>query len=94
MRACYEAGPIGYTLQRQLEAEGVICEVAAPSLIPMRPGSCIKTDSRDARKLAELFRAGLLTEFHPPSEQAEATPRSVPLSTMMPAPICSGRATG
>jgi transposase len=72
VRACYEAGPIGYALQRQLEAEGVICEVVAPSLIPVKPGARIKTDARDARKLAELFRAGLLTEVHAPSEQAEA----------------------
>lgn len=72
VRACYEAGPTGYGLQRMLQAEGVICEVVAPSLTPVKPGSRIKTDRRDARKLGELLRAGLLTEVHPPSETDEA----------------------
>jgi hypothetical protein len=59
VRCCYEAGPCGYALQRQIEAEGpVICEVIAPALIPRKPGERIKTDLRDARKLAELLRAG------------------------------------
>jgi transposase len=69
---CYEAGPSGYVLQRRLRAEGVMCVVIAPSLIPVRPGSRIKTDRRDARKLGELLRGGLLTEVHPPSEEEEA----------------------
>lgn len=72
VRCCYEAGPTGYGLQRQLRAAGVCCTVIAPSLTPVRPGARIKTDRRDARKLAELFRAGLLTEVHPPNEQDEA----------------------
>jgi transposase len=72
VRCCYEAGPTGYALQRQLAAAGVSCMIVAPSLIPVRPGSRVKTDRRDARKLAELFRAGLLTEVHPPTEQDEA----------------------
>jgi transposase len=72
LRACYEAGPGGYVLQRQLAQEGIACVVIAPSLIPVKPGQSIKTDRRDARKLAELFRAGLLTEVHPPSEDEEA----------------------
>jgi len=72
VRGCYEAGPTGYALHRQLETAGVICEVIAPSLTPIKPGSRIKTDRRDARKLAELLRAGLLTEVHPPSESEEA----------------------
>jgi len=71
-RCCYEAGPGGYVLQRQLVAAGIPCAVVAPSLIPVKPGQSIKTDRRDARKLAELFRAGLLTEVHPPSEDEEA----------------------
>jgi transposase len=69
---CYEAGPTGYVLQRRLRDLGVDCRVVAPSLIPIRPGSRIKTDRRDAIKLAELFRAGLLIEVHPPSESDEA----------------------
>lgn len=72
VRSCYEAGPTGYGLQRLLAVEGVICEVVAPSLTPIKPGSRIKTDRRDARKLGELLRAGLLTEVHPPSETDEA----------------------
>jgi len=71
--ACaYEAGPTGYALQRQLEAAGIPCMVAAPSLIPVRCGDRVKTDHRDARKLAELLRAGLLTPVHPPTEDEEA----------------------
>jgi transposase len=72
VRGCYEAGPTGYALQRQLQAAGVACTVIAPSLTPVQPGTRIKTDRRDARKLAELFRAGLLTEVHPPSASDEA----------------------
>jgi transposase len=72
VRGCYEAGPLGYALQRELGAQGVVCEVVAPSLIPMKPGERIKTDWRDARKLAELLRAGLLTEVQPPNEADEA----------------------
>lgn len=69
---CYEAGPCGYGLQRDLIAQDCECTVIAPSLTPLRPGDRIKTDRRDARKLAELFRAGLLTEVHPPSVDEEA----------------------
>jgi transposase len=72
VHCCYEAGPTGYALQRQLRAAGIGCTVIAPSLTPVKPGVRIKTDRRDARKLAELFRAGLLTEVHPPSETDEA----------------------
>lgn len=72
VRCCYEAGPCGYVLQRDLVAQDCECTVIAPSLTPLRPGDRIKTDRRDARKLAELFRAGLLTEVHPPSVDEEA----------------------
>jgi transposase len=75
VRFCYEAGSVGYALQRQITATGseqVSCMVVAPSLIPRKPGERIKTDRRDARKLAELFRAGLLTEVQPPSLEDEA----------------------
>jgi transposase len=68
----YEAGPCGYVLQRQLANAGVSCKVVAASLIPRKPGDRIKTDRRDACKLAELLRAGLLTEVRPPSESEEA----------------------
>lgn len=72
IRCAYEAGPCGYGLQRQLRAEGIECQVIAPSLIPRKPGERIKTDRRDARKLAELFEGGLLTEVHSPTPDAEA----------------------
>jgi transposase len=74
VRFCYEAGPCGYSLQRQIIDAGknVSCMVVAPALIPRKPGERIKTDRRDARKLGELFRAGLLTEVHPPTQENEA----------------------
>ena len=73
VRSCYEAGPCGYALQRQIAESGdASCMVVAPSLIPRKAGERIKTDRRDARKLASLFRAGLLTEVQPPSARDEA----------------------
>ena len=72
VRACYEAGPTGYALQRQLTAAGIPCTVVAPSLTPVKPGVRVKTDRRDALKLAELFRAGLLTEVRSSTESEEA----------------------
>jgi transposase len=69
---CYEAGPLGYALQRTLVSLGVECIVIAPSLIPRKPGDRIKTDRRDALKLAELLAAGLLTEVHVPTSEQEA----------------------
>jgi transposase len=72
VRVCYEAGPCGYALQRQLTKGSVSCVVIAPALMPRKPGDRVKTDKRDARKLAELFRAGLLTEVRPPTPAEEA----------------------
>lgn len=72
IEACYEAGPMGYGLQRGLMAQGIGCVVIAPSLIPHKPGERIKTDRRDARKLAEALRADLLTAVHPPTPEQEA----------------------
>jgi transposase len=72
VRACYEAGTCGYTLQRRLDTAGVVCEVIAPSLIPRKAGERVKTDRRDALKLAELFRAGVLTTVSPPTLEQEA----------------------
>jgi transposase len=72
IRCCYEAGPGGYVLQRQLVSRGIECVVVAPSLIPVKPGDRVKTDRRDAEKLAEYLRKGLLTEVHPPSPEDEA----------------------
>lgn len=72
IRYCYEAGPCGFALQRQMRKEGEDCIVVAPSLIPYKPGERIKTDRRDGRKLAKYFRSGDLTEVRPPSPEEEA----------------------
>lgn len=72
IECCYEAGPTGYILQRRLTTGRVRCRVIAPSLIPRRPGDHIKTNRRDAAKLAQLLRGGLLTEVHPPTTAQEA----------------------
>jgi transposase len=69
---CYEAGPTGFWLSRQLSALGVDCVVVAPSLIPMPAGARVKTDRRDARRLAELHRVGQLTAIAVPTEAQEA----------------------
>jgi transposase len=72
LRVCYEAGPTGYGLARRLNASGVCCIVVAPSRIPTEPGQRVKTDRRDARKLADLLHAGLLTEVKIPEAEREA----------------------
>jgi transposase len=58
LKVCYEAGPTGYVLYRQLTQLGVACEVIAPSLVPSKAGDRVKTDRRDAEKLARCYRAG------------------------------------
>lgn len=72
VRACYEAGPSGYDLYRQLTALGVPCQVMAPALTPRKPGERIKTNRRDAAKLVRLFRVGELTPIRVPDEAQEA----------------------
>jgi transposase len=72
VRVFYEAGPCGYAVQRQMTTSRVSCEVVAPALIPRKPGERVKTNRRDARKLAELGRAGLLTAVQPPTPEDEA----------------------
>lgn len=72
VEVCYEAGPTGYGLYRQITAFGFSCYVVAPSLIPVRPGERIKTDRRDAARLARLLRAGELTPIWVPDETHEA----------------------
>jgi len=72
IRLCYEAGPCGWALKRLLEdSASLVCEVVAPSEIPVKAGDRVKTDRRDAQKLAEYLKAGLLTEVAPPSERQE-----------------------
>jgi len=72
VRACYEAGSCGYEVYRQLATMGITCDVVAPGLIPVRVGDRVKTDRRDAEKLARLFRAGELTSIRVPTEAEEA----------------------
>lgn len=69
---CYEAGPCGYELYRQIHQSGHACSVVAPSLIPSRPGDRVKTDRRDSVSLARLHRAGELTAVWVPDEVQEA----------------------
>ena len=73
IRCCYEAGPAGYTVQRWLESSKteIVCELIAPSLIPVKPGERVKTDRRDAIKLAKMLRDGSLTVVGPPTAAEE-----------------------
>jgi transposase len=72
LRACYEAGPTGYALYWQLTQLGVDCQVIAPSLVPQKAGDRVKTDRRDAEKLARCHRAGELTAVWVPDAAHEA----------------------
>jgi len=72
LRFAYEAGPCGYQVYRHLTAQGYSCLVAAPALIPRRPGDRLKNDRRDALTLARLFRAGELTAVKVPEADDEA----------------------
>ena len=69
---CYEAGPTGYGLHRQITSLGHACIVAAPSLIPKKPGDRVKTNRRDAVSLAKLLRANELTAVWVPDRSHEA----------------------
>ena len=79
---CYEAGPTGYGLYRQIRALGHTCLVVAPSLIPRRPGDRVKTNRRDALSLARLLRAGELPAVWVPDETHEAVRDLVRTRTM------------
>lgn len=70
--ACYEAGPTGYALYWQLTRLGRVCQVVAPTLVPTKPGDRVKTDRRDAERLARSYRAGELTPVWVPDEAHEA----------------------
>jgi len=72
LAACYEAGPGGYELHRLLTSMNVACDVVAPSLIPKGYGDRVKTDRRDAIRLARLHRAGELTAIRVPTPAEEA----------------------
>ena len=69
---CYEAGPCGYGVYRQIISLGHSCDVVAPSLIPRKTGDRIKTDRRDAMSLARLYRSGELTAVWVPDQEQEA----------------------
>ena len=69
---CYEAGPCGYGIHRQLTGMGHDCAVLAPSLTPLKPGDRVKTDRRDSESLARLHRAGELTAVWVPGNEQEA----------------------
>src|SRR5215475_4498099 len=69
---CYEAGPTGYGLHRQITGLGHECVVVAPSLIPRKSGNRVKTNRRDAESLAKLLRAGELTAVWVPDRHHEA----------------------
>src|SRR6476659_5697079 len=69
---CYEAGPTGYELYRQIKSLGHECLVVAPSLIPKKPGDRVKTNRRDAVSLVKLLRAGELTAVWVPDRRHEA----------------------
>jgi transposase len=72
LKACYEAGPTGYILYWQMAELGVACEVIAPTLVPMKAGDRVKTDRRDAERLARSYRSGDLTAVWVPDEGSEA----------------------
>lgn len=72
LRVCYEAGPTGFGLCRRLLESGIACEVIAPSLVPKQAGDRVKTDRRDAVKLARFYRSGDLTKIHVPDAATEA----------------------
>jgi transposase len=72
LKVCYEATYIGYSLYRELSRAGIECMVVAPSLIPVQPGKRVKTDRKDAIKLARCYAEGLLTSVHVPDEEDEA----------------------
>ena len=71
-RVCYEAGPTGYTVYWELEKLGIHCDVIAPTLVPIKAGDRVKTDRRDAEKLARCYRAGDLTPVWVPDPAHEA----------------------
>lgn len=72
VKCCHEAGPTGFGLHRDLTAAGIDNIVVAPSLVPQKAGDRVKTDRRDAIKLARFLRSGDLTEVRVPDAATEA----------------------
>jgi transposase len=83
LRLCYEASQAGYVIRRWLDEAGIACEVIAPSLIPRSPGDRVKTDRRDAHRLATLYQAGLLQPIRVPSQEEETVRALVRLMTSL-----------
>jgi len=81
LRLCYEASGAGFVLKRWMDDLGVCCEVIAPSLIPRAPGDRIKTNKRDACKLATMYAAGLLHTVRVPNQEEETVRALVRLRT-------------
>jgi transposase len=89
LRVCYEAGPTGYVVYWPLTALGVRCEVIAPTLEPVKAGDRVKTDRRDAEKLARCSRASDLTAVWVPDAAAHrAAPRPAPSRPRQPPALC------
>ena len=93
LKCCYEAGPTGYVLYWQLTQLGVDCEVIAPSLIPTKAGDRVKTDRRDAERLARCYRAGELTPVWVPDAAHEALRDLVRARAKQPSRISCAIAT-
>jgi len=72
LKVCYEAGHLGFSLQRDLQKSGITCEVIASNSIPKCPGDKVKTDKLDSKKLGVLYMKGMLTPIHVPSVEDEA----------------------
>ena len=72
IKICYEAGYLGYSLQRDLNNKGYHCDIVAPSLTPKQPGSKVKTNRIDAKKLTKYYMNDLLTIVTPPSKEDES----------------------
>ena len=88
LKACYEAGPTGYVLYWQLAELGVKCDVIAPTLVPVKAGDRVKTDRRDAEKLAHCLRAGDLTAARFPARTPAASEPSAGASPKPAMRIC------
>jgi transposase len=91
LRLCYEASGAGFVLKRLLNNLGISCEVIAPSLIPKAPGNHTKTDKRDAKQLALLYRAGMLSIVRAPGEDEEMVRALVRLRVEVTADVVRGK---
>ena len=94
LRVCYEAGPTGYALYWQLTGMGISCEVIAPSLAPAKAGDRVKTDRRDAERLAASYHAGTLTPVWVPDQRHEAPLRHPGVSESADEPAYGGESSG